>query len=325
MNRKELMEMETVFLGEVIKSRRKELGLTQEQLCEGICEPITLSRLENGKQVPSFNRMKAIMERLDLPTKRAYVLLSQQEQEVNRTIDDILAEIARFRAAPPSERGMLRKSILKMHQHLEKIVDRDDCLSRQFLIFSGIVIGKESGPYTPTERKCMAMAGVHLTHAKFNFDKFEDSLAAGVYNENELRLMNTYCVGLVGEGNHVRAVEILRAMLNYYKTHIRKNSDSIWLVTSALFNYANELNGLGQYSNALAAAEEGCKLCKESGRLYSLPKILVAKAEALFFLGKKEESLEIYTQAYYMMKAMSDNNYAEQTHAEIFRNFQISL
>ena len=40
--------MKNVFLGEYIKQRRLDLGLTQEQLCYGICEPMTLSRLENG-------------------------------------------------------------------------------------------------------------------------------------------------------------------------------------------------------------------------------------------------------------------------------------
>lgn len=30
--------MKNVFLGEYIKQRRLDLGLTQEQLCDGICE-----------------------------------------------------------------------------------------------------------------------------------------------------------------------------------------------------------------------------------------------------------------------------------------------
>ena len=48
--------MKNVFLGEYIKQRRLDLGLTQEQLCDGICEPMTLSRLENGKQTRSEER-----------------------------------------------------------------------------------------------------------------------------------------------------------------------------------------------------------------------------------------------------------------------------
>lgn len=40
-------------IGEVIRQRRIELGLTQEELCEGIYEPPTMSRIETGRQTPS--------------------------------------------------------------------------------------------------------------------------------------------------------------------------------------------------------------------------------------------------------------------------------
>lgn len=52
--------MQNFFLGDYIKQKRLDLGLTQEQLCDGICEPMTLSRLENGKQTPSRNRINAL-------------------------------------------------------------------------------------------------------------------------------------------------------------------------------------------------------------------------------------------------------------------------
>lgn len=69
--------MKNVFLGEYVKQRRLDLGLTQEQLCDGICEPMTLSRLENGKQTPSRNRINALLQRLGLPDDRYFALLSK--------------------------------------------------------------------------------------------------------------------------------------------------------------------------------------------------------------------------------------------------------
>ena len=54
--------MKNVFLGEYIKQRRLDLGLTQEQLCDGICEPMTLSRLENGKQNGSPSKGDCCMQ-----------------------------------------------------------------------------------------------------------------------------------------------------------------------------------------------------------------------------------------------------------------------
>ena len=50
------------------------LGLTQEELCEGLCEPATLSRIENGRQAPSRSRANALLQRLGLPNDRYYVI-----------------------------------------------------------------------------------------------------------------------------------------------------------------------------------------------------------------------------------------------------------
>ena len=35
-------------IGEFIKERRERLGVTQDELCEGICAPATMSRIESG-------------------------------------------------------------------------------------------------------------------------------------------------------------------------------------------------------------------------------------------------------------------------------------
>ena len=45
--------MEKNTLGEIIHHLRKKAGLTQEALADGICSPVSISRIENGKQMPS--------------------------------------------------------------------------------------------------------------------------------------------------------------------------------------------------------------------------------------------------------------------------------
>ena len=80
--------MKNVFLGEYIKQRRLDLGLTQEQLCDGICESVTLSRLENGKQTPSRKKM---LEKLNVeeikPSMRKYPgIIFQPERETGTKI-----------------------------------------------------------------------------------------------------------------------------------------------------------------------------------------------------------------------------------------------
>lgn len=75
--------MQEIFIGEAIRQRRLALGLTQEELCEGLCEPATLSRIENGRQAPSRSRANALLQRLGLPNDRYYVILTPKEAEAD--------------------------------------------------------------------------------------------------------------------------------------------------------------------------------------------------------------------------------------------------
>lgn len=78
--------MNVYFLGEYIKKQREKLGLTQEQVCEGICEQVTLSRLENGRQTPSRTRVNALLQRLGLPEDRYYMILTKNELEIEASL-----------------------------------------------------------------------------------------------------------------------------------------------------------------------------------------------------------------------------------------------
>lgn len=124
--------MKNVFLGEYIKQRRLDLGLTQEQLCDGICEPMTLSRLENGKQTPSRNRINALLQRLGLPDDRYFALLSKNELEMEALQKEIVACNANHRVEEGFE--TLKK--------FEQIADHDDQIAQQFILRSKVLLGR---------------------------------------------------------------------------------------------------------------------------------------------------------------------------------------
>ena len=115
--------MRKYYIGELIKKRRKELHLTQEQLAEGICEAVTISRIENGYQTPSHHRLLALLQRLDLPEDKCYMLVSKNEMEIS----DLQTEIISSNVLRDSVRG------LEKIQELEKIAEPDDALIRQFI------------------------------------------------------------------------------------------------------------------------------------------------------------------------------------------------
>ena len=127
--------MKELFIGEVIKRKRKELGLTQEELCEGICEPSTISRIESGKQVPAKNKLDALLQRLDLPGDRYYALLSRNELEISNLQSQIIS----------SNVSNNNRDGLQYLEKLEGIVSEDDHLIRQFILRSKVALGYLDG------------------------------------------------------------------------------------------------------------------------------------------------------------------------------------
>ena len=82
--------MKQIHIGEIIKQRRIELNLTQEELCEGICEPPTMSRIEKGRQTPSHSKLRALLGRLGLPSEKYYAMMSKNELEIERLKNEII-------------------------------------------------------------------------------------------------------------------------------------------------------------------------------------------------------------------------------------------
>ena len=88
--------MYEILLGEYIKQERIKQGVTQEKLCEGICESITVSRMENGKQMPAYHRIRAFLQRLGLPDDRYFALLSKNELAI-KTLPILIMRLMRLR------------------------------------------------------------------------------------------------------------------------------------------------------------------------------------------------------------------------------------
>ena len=149
--------MEQLFIGELIRQRRLELGLKQCELCEGICEPVTMSRLESGKQTPGSNKLRMLMQRLGLPEERYYALVSKNELRIS----ELQTEIVSSNVLRDSLRG------LEKIEELEAIAEPNDNQVRQFILRSRAILGKlvdgKVEPYLPEEKLEMLSEAIRLT------------------------------------------------------------------------------------------------------------------------------------------------------------------
>ena len=240
--------MQQIFLGEAIKKRRLELGLTQEQLCEGICEPITVSRLENGKQTPSRNRINALLERLDMPADRYYALLSKHELEVDALRQEIISYSLRFRKAPLEEKLEVRELALKAHKELEAIIDDDDTLSKQFILRSRVLIGTENGEYSFEEKISMLTEAIRMTAPRFDLD----DISRGLYTTDEIKIINQIAQVYGMADDHVEALSIWNQLYKYIKKHFHNIPLTRAHLNMVAYNYARELAFVQQYQQKKA-------------------------------------------------------------------------
>lgn len=300
--------MQEMFLGEAIKRRRLEMGLTQEQLSEGICEPITISRLENGKQTPSRNRINALLARLGLPTDRYYALLSKKELDVEELCSQIATCNIQFLNALEADRPYIRDKGLQMHKKLETLIQKDDILIRQLIIRSQVIIGTENGPYTYAEQSQKLMEAIRLTSPSFNIEE----IGMGLYTIDEIKIINQLALIHVHAGEHMDAIEILSQLYKYIWRHFHNIPQVKAYLGIIACNYANELYAIGQHKKALAIAEEGRNICINYGGHQALPELVAVEAKCYHFLEEDDEkSLNLFYQAYYLLKAFGNNKNLE--------------
>ena len=288
--------MREIFLGEVIRQRRQELGLTQEEVCEGICEPMTISRFENGKQTPSRNRVRALLQRLGLPDDRFFGLLSAKELEISRLEEEITSCNVRFERAEGEEKKAARAEALAKLQALEQVIDGDDTLSQQLILRTRYILGTEAGPFGFEEGRTLLLEALRLTKPRLDLRQIE----TGFYTEQEVKLLNSLALCYSHAGRHTEALDIFHRLLRYLQISWEKIPPHRAHIPLVAHNYARELGLAKRYMEAIGVAEEARKICVNYGHYQSLPGLLAIMAECFYHEGNLSRSKRLYRQAFYL-------------------------
>lgn len=303
--------MEQLFIGELIRQRRLELGLKQCELCEGICEPVTMSRLESGKQTPGSNKLRMLMQRLGLPEERYYALVSKNELRIS----ELQTEIVSSNVLRDSLRG------LEKIEELEAIAEPNDNQVRQFILRSRAILGKlvdgKVEPYLPEEKLEMLSEAIRLTSPYFDIDH----IGKGLYCVDEVKVINQIAGVYSEQGNNEQALQIYVQLIDYIKQHFQNVKQSSGLLPLVSYNYARELDLDGQYEKAIEIAKLGWEACVQYGQYASLPSTLEIIAECYHSLGDDEKSKDYYRQAYYLYKAVGRNHGIELVRSETQQYF----
>ncbi|MDE6280424.1 MAG: helix-turn-helix transcriptional regulator [Oscillospiraceae bacterium] len=293
--------MQELRLGEMVRRRREELNINQDDLCEGLCDRSALSRFENGHQALSRKRVVALLQRLGLPDDRFYALLSEDElvlEAAEREARD--ASIALERASG-EERGAAWPRFREKLAALEAL-GPDNPFIRQCTLSLRAVQGTEEGPYPFEERLGMLQEAIRLTVPRFDLER----VGLGPYSAEELRLIKQIASTYTEAGRYEEAVRVYRMALEYLEANGQRLSQYAYLKPTYAAGCGNVLSRIGRYQEALEITEEGLLVSIESRRYHVVASLLWVQAYCRYCMGEREKCISLYRQVHYMLAATRD-------------------
>ncbi|MDO4327270.1 MAG: helix-turn-helix transcriptional regulator [bacterium] len=276
-------------VGEVIKKTRESIGMTQEELCEGICTVETISRIENGKTIPSRRNFEDLMEKMGRTGKKYLPFIRGNDMETHLMRDKLVVLISTHRY----------EEIPLLLEKFEEKLDLEDAVNRQFVLRIRALTEYNLGHINEVEKRAMLEEALMLTVPKY----CDGTLPKGVFTRNELMIFGNIASSYAEEGNLEKAIAMLRPMEEYFQSvHIGTMEKSI-SEAFLLSSLAQYLSRAGKYEESRAMQE---KLKDEDIRMRqasNLSQLLYRIAYNNEKLGINEKDCkEKLIQAYYVAR-----------------------
>lgn len=284
-------------LEEYLRSKRKEKGFTQEQLSEGICEPETYSRIENGKQVPKKKKYYALADKLGIGW--GYFRGDIYTDDIN-----MYSLKRKHRMAALEERCADSLAIL---EEMEKGLDMENPMNYQYIKSKQIKMKYRLGEMTPEEVYATLTDLLSFTK-KLDFS-FKELV---YYTQTEVETI-TYMAQMLDSMNRsdegIRLIEDMLEQIGRSKVTMMQQGSGTWFardVLSGLYFSNDEFEKSSDIENIVF------KLCMRMRDAGNMPEILDTLADNLEHMGSQysEEYKLLYRQSYYIADFFGNVNVA---------------
>lgn len=285
-------------LGDKIRELRKRKHMTQEELADGICTSVSISRIENGIQMPSSTILDKILDRLGTSTYEICNIYYKNEQqkefeETSKNVADLLS-IGNISKA--------KREIKKL-----KAFGNEDAFSQQTILFlEGTILIHEA----PKESLVLLEDAIIKTKPNIDMDDFRESLLS----TTEANIISVLSAAYYKSGNVRKAIRIGEELLSSMKKHESQVKNYKVILINTAMNLSNYLVAENRIQEALEYIEQAEDISIIASETSLLPEIEFIKATMLFSLGKKKESKEIISAVYPYMKLIKKDQFAEITY-----------
>lgn len=285
-------------IGEVIKRTRESLGMTQEQLAEGICTAETLSRIETGKRTPNRANFKALMERLGKCGEKYFPYIRVDNYKKMEQWEKILLlnQTHQF------------EEVLMELEDFERCLDLEDKVNKQAVMRLRALCSYNLGQISAEKKREMLEEALKLTIVQWD----GSNIPKGVFTRNESILFCNIAVSYMNEGKLKEALELMRQMQNYFET-TRMDEEERCFSEGLLFsNLAQCLGKNGDTKEALETVQKESKRYLRYDMAGRLPGSLYNMAYEMEVQNVDSEVCkEKLIQAYYAADFMGDTKLKE--------------
>lgn len=274
-----------IKVGDIIKQRRIELGLTQVVVSSGICTVKTLSRIENNENFPSTFVFDALLERLGISMKSlGYIAFGKDCRALQ-----LKEEIINAQTVWDFEKAN------KLINELCECQESDESMIKQFILFSKAVIDKD---ISYNEKIIMLEEAIKITIPMFNINNFKNNILSLDECTIIINIANNY----MKTKNWDIAETIYKNLLNLCTKYFDNNSVYSGMIILICCNLSQCLNLQKKYYEVLQVSTHGIDKCIENDRFKVMGELISHKAYSLSKLGFLKEGYDNYKKAIVIME-----------------------
>lgn len=275
--------MSNYYIGDFIKDTRIHKGYTQEQLCRGICTSASLSRIENGAQMPGVTTLNCLMQRLGIDDRIFDVFESKKEMQICGMLDELVRNIAYH------EYDKLEENSRK----LEELIGEGEAPEHQYLVFAKCILNERHGA-TDEEIMEQLMQAIHMTLPEFDG---VTPLETSLLTFNEITIINNIASMHAKKERYEEALALGLWLKHYMEEHVIDESEKRSKYPLIVYNLSNWFGRMGKPEESLREADAGIAFCIGHGCLMLFPVLHFNRGCALAELGDIEGAKKAFQQS----------------------------
>lgn len=324
-------------IGRLIAEMRSRQGLSQEELAGEICSVSTLSKIENGAQMPKRKIYEALLQRLGMTPRNCTAYVS--EKDMKRYM--LEGEIEYLTASRQYERAEKALWDYVMYEKGAPSLARPDCavdmveyldqcqrtgegLSRleiQFVFYQLAVLAQEhwvdgKRALALYERAAQAtmprLASGELPHSK-------------LLSRQEIRIFCRMAGLLYEKGVRRQAKSLLFYLKECIEIQQTDPEEGFYTYPEIMHLLSRWMGDDGRYDQQLELCNRGIDLCIVQLKQSMLPELLEEKGCALASRMQQKQAESILKQAYFVYCAIGESAKAERLRAKVSDLFQIDV